>query len=156
MRAVLVLLVLAIGCQPSVAPPGDSGAGGLDAGRDAGPPPVDAAEPDAPPTPEEDAGPATVSFAADVAPVIRSSCGGTGCHNVSNPYRFLTTSRTGCTSVTERRWVVPGDPDASYVVRKLEGTSGICGLRMPRLRTPLTAEEIGRIRTWIAEGARNN
>ena len=152
MRAVLVLLALAIGCQPG-SPAPDAG---LDARADAFVPAPDAAEPDAPAPIEEDAGPATVFFATDVGPLIRSSCGGTGCHNVSNPYRLLTSSRTGCMSVAEGRWVVPGDPDASYVVRKLEGTPGICGLRMPRLRTPLTAGEIATIRTWIAEGARNN
>lgn len=150
---VLALLALSLAACQTVDPASDAG---LDAGAPDAPAPPDAQEPDAPPPIEADAGPATVLFATDVAPIIRGSCGGTGCHNVTNPYRLLTSSRTGCASVTERRWVAPGDPDASYVIRKLEGTAGICGLRMPRLRTPLTGDEIAAIRTWIAEGARNN
>jgi outer membrane protein assembly factor BamB len=47
--------------------------------------------------------------------------------------------------------VVPGNPDTSLVYRKLIDNPP-CGSRMPATG-PLTAEEIGRIRTWIANGA---
>lgn len=105
-----------------------------------------------PPTP--DAGPATVSFASDVTPIVNANCVGSGCHTM--PIRdFFGTGRTGCRSVTEQRFVVPFDPDASYVIHKIEGT-GICGMRMPRGRAPLSAGDIATIRTWIAEGARDN
>ena len=53
--------------------------------------------------------------------------------------------------------VVPGDPDASYLIHKLEGRSDIVGQRMPRTGGPyLTAGQISIIRRWIALGARND
>lgn len=47
--------------------------------------------------------------------------------------------------------VEPGQPDNSYLVRKIEGT----GLndRMPQGRPPLTNEQIQAIRQWITDGA---
>lgn len=52
--------------------------------------------------------------------------------------------------------VVPGDPDASYLVQKLEGAAGIIGTRMPRNGTPLTGGQMLIIRRWIQQGAPNN
>jgi hypothetical protein len=50
--------------------------------------------------------------------------------------------------------VIPGDPDNSYLVQKLEGAPGIVGSRMP-LNSPsfLTEGQIKIIRRWIAIGA---
>ena len=54
-------------------------------------------------------------------------------------------------------FVVPGNPDASYLVHKLEGRSDITGLRMPRNGPPyLTDGQILVIRRWIENGAPNN
>jgi hypothetical protein len=53
--------------------------------------------------------------------------------------------------------VAPGDPDASYIVHKLEGRADIVGVRMPRGTGPfLTEGQMAVIRRWIAEGAPNN
>jgi len=53
--------------------------------------------------------------------------------------------------------VVPGNPNNSYLVQKLEGASGIAGLRMPRNGPPfLTDAQVQMIRAWIAAGAPNN
>ena len=53
--------------------------------------------------------------------------------------------------------VVPGDPDNSYIVHKLEGRSDIVGGRMPRGTGPfLTDGQMLVIRRWIADGAANN
>jgi len=52
--------------------------------------------------------------------------------------------------------VIPGDPDSSYLVRKLEGRD-INGLRMPRNGPPyLTDGQITVIRRWIEVGAPRN
>ena len=52
--------------------------------------------------------------------------------------------------------VIPGDPDNSYLIRKLEGRD-IAGLRMPRNDGPfLTEGQILVIRQWILDGAPNN
>lgn len=53
--------------------------------------------------------------------------------------------------------VVPGDPDNSYLIKKLEGSADIAGLRMPRNNGPFLSEgQIKVIRRWIQEGAQNN
>ena len=53
--------------------------------------------------------------------------------------------------------VIPGDPDNSYLVKKLEGTADIVGLRMPRNNGPFLSEgQMLVIRKWIQDGAPNN
>lgn len=52
--------------------------------------------------------------------------------------------------------VSAGDPDASYLVRKLEGAPGITGSRMPLGAAPLDAALIANVRAWITAGAANN
>jgi hypothetical protein len=53
--------------------------------------------------------------------------------------------------------VVPGDPNNSYLVQKLEGAAGIVGLRMPRNGPPyLTDAQVALVRQWIAAGASND
>jgi hypothetical protein len=53
--------------------------------------------------------------------------------------------------------VIPGDPENSYMVRKLEGGPNIVGERMPRTGGPyLTPGQMSIIRRWIALGAQNN
>jgi hypothetical protein len=48
--------------------------------------------------------------------------------------------------------VEPGDPNASYLIRKLEGTATVGG-RMPLGGTPLPQADIDVIRQWIIDGA---
>lgn len=50
--------------------------------------------------------------------------------------------------------VIPGDPDASYLMMKLEDAPGIVGDVMPTV--PLDAERIALVREWIAQGAQDN
>ena len=53
--------------------------------------------------------------------------------------------------------VIPGDPENSYLIHKLEGRSTIAGARMPRTTGPfLTQGQIAVIKRWIAIGAPNN
>ena len=53
--------------------------------------------------------------------------------------------------------VIPGDPDHSYIVKKLEGAPDIAGVRMPRGNGPfLTEGQMLVIRRWIELGAPNN
>jgi hypothetical protein len=51
--------------------------------------------------------------------------------------------------------VVPGNPDASYIVHKIEGTSDT-GARMPLGGPYLTDGQIIILKRWIAEGAPRN
>ena len=53
--------------------------------------------------------------------------------------------------------VIPGDPENSYLIHKLDGRADIVGLRMPRNTGPfLTEGQMLVIRRWIALGARND
>ena len=53
--------------------------------------------------------------------------------------------------------VIPGDPENSYLVHKLEGRSDIVGLRMPFGGAPfLTDGQILILKRWIAIGAPRN
>jgi hypothetical protein len=52
--------------------------------------------------------------------------------------------------------VVPGDPENSYLVHKVEGRGGISGQRMPFNGAPLTDGQILVIKRWIELGAQNN
>lgn len=53
--------------------------------------------------------------------------------------------------------VIPGDPDNSYLVHKLEGAPDIVGLRMPRNSSVfLTDGQMLVIRRWIQLGAQND
>lgn len=52
--------------------------------------------------------------------------------------------------------VQPGDPDASYLVHKIEGTAGISGRRMPFNPPYLTNGQITILRRWIEIDAPRN
>jgi hypothetical protein len=54
--------------------------------------------------------------------------------------------------VPSLRRVQPGNPDASYLIQKLEGTAAV-GSRMPLNAPPLPASTIAVIRQWITNGA---
>jgi hypothetical protein len=49
--------------------------------------------------------------------------------------------------------VEAGNPDDSYLIRKLEGGPGITGNQMPAFGTPLDQGTIDAIRLWITDGA---
>jgi hypothetical protein len=51
--------------------------------------------------------------------------------------------------------VNPGNPDASYMVLKIENASGIEGGQMPLNEMPLPQATIAAIRQWISNGAPN-
>lgn len=53
------------------------------------------------------------------------------------------------------RRVDPGNPDASYLIQKIEGTAAVGG-RMPLNAPPLPAATIAVIRQWIADGAQSS
>lgn len=97
----------------------------------------------------------------------RTAC--TSCHIPGGPANgtglFLTDAATSFAALVGRgsrlkpgeTLVIPGDPDNSYLVRKLEGGPNINGLRMPRNNGPfLTEGQMLVLRRWIKEGAANN
>jgi Planctomycete cytochrome C len=52
--------------------------------------------------------------------------------------------------------VIPGDPENSYIIHKLEGRSDILGLRMPPNGPYLTENQTEIIKRWIEIGAPRN
>jgi|SRR5262245_17562962 hypothetical protein len=63
------------------------------------------------------------------------------------------TASTGKPGATR---VIPGDPENSYIVHKLEGRTDIVGTRMPRGNSFLTEGQLLVIKRWIQLGAPNN
>jgi hypothetical protein len=62
--------------------------------------------------------------------------------DVVTAYTSLTTGLTNCMTVPEKRRVVSGGHEASYLIRKLVGNQpATCGMRMPR--TPMRMEPPG-------------
>lgn len=155
--ALLALLALA-GCGETPADPDagrapDAASPGTDAFVAGGDDAFSPSDPDAfaPSDPDTGVTP-TVLFSRDIAPILESNCRGSGCHGT--PQTFFLGGGRACMGMA---FVVAGDPDASFVVDKLEGTMpASCGMQMPRGRTPLSAANLATIRTWISEGALNN
>ena len=107
-----------------------------------------------------------MSFRRDVRPILERDDGPPAgckrCHDPRSPapqgYELggLDLSSLGALRrgghTTGRAIVVPGDPDRSALVAKLEGRYPR-GARMPKDLTPLAPAEIALVRRWIAEGA---
>lgn len=83
------------------------------------------------------------------------------CHSGANAPQGLrldaASSFTSLVSVKSRQQgslllVAPGDPDRSYLIRKLEGSAAE-GAQMPLGGPPLPQSTIDFVRQWIAEGA---
>jgi hypothetical protein len=106
------------------------------------------------------------TFATLVRKVFTPSCATFSCHGVNqagglqllpesayaNLVGVLATNPAARGAGVLR--VLPGDPDASFLVRKLMGTLGpLEGDSMPRVGTRLPAAQLELVRRWIAAGA---
>lgn len=122
---------------------------------------------------EETTEPAMVSFSADVQPVVTAKC--VGCHDDTDPPGGLNllagAAYAGLVNVQAVQdtaapildRIEPGDPEASFLIHKIQGTHTAAGGRGGRMpagcpgsRACLTPEEIQLIRQWVVEGALNN
>lgn len=99
---------------------------------------------------QKSATPKTASFAADVMPIFRASC--TKCHGSAGGLS-LESHAALMAGAKGEKMVVPGDPDASELVKYIDGRDSP---RMPMGADPLPAARIDTIRAWIAAGARND
>lgn len=103
---------------------------------------------------------ATVSYANDILPLFqREGCLAVQCHGGGLPassYDLRSYETTFGQGIEARIFglcdIVPGDPDASFLIEKLAPSPRI-GARMPNLLPPLAEEDVDLIRTWILEGA---
>ena len=121
--------------------------------------------------------PEPVSFSADVQPIFTASC--IGCHDDTPPASLPLVASVAYDTIVDVAAVQdtldpildriePGDPEASFLIHKIQGTQTAvggegAGARMPFScpvpdppRPCLTPEEIQLIRQWVVEGALNN
>ena len=96
-----------------------------------------------------------VSYSAQVQLLFDQTCTFAGCHSATEPG-----DRVRLDSYTNLRFgwngtpvVVPGQPDQSVLVFRIEG---LTGQRMPLNLNPLNQNQVTGIRKWISEGARDN
>ncbi|MBI1926045.1 hypothetical protein HYR99_17560 [Candidatus Poribacteria bacterium] len=107
---------------------------------------------------------ATISFQSDIVPIFKKNgCTSIFCHGSVPPqsgYSLLTaTDALGPGNEAKQLGTcntIRGDPDASYIIKKLTGAPGIIGNRMPEGGGPIDSADLLKIRQWMAEGARNN
>jgi hypothetical protein len=98
--------------------------------------------------------PGDVSFAFEIAPLLVKNCA--GCHDADDPEArlsmttFASLSRGGESGAV----FVAGSAADSLLIRKVKGSAGIDGQRMPIGKPPLPAEVIGLLEKWIDQGAR--
>ncbi|MBE0643368.1 MAG: hypothetical protein IH600_04755 [Bacteroidetes bacterium] len=92
-----------------------------------------------------------VSYAVHVQPFFNLRCANYGCHEDQS--RAGNLSLTSYVSMTERPGIIiPGNPESSLLLQKIDG-------RLPHpINVPIiiNTNQLTGIRTWIAEGAKNN
>jgi mono/diheme cytochrome c family protein len=101
------------------------------------------------------AGPEDRAIPAEVQKVFKQHC--VRCHTGPKPPKGLSLIPAKIVSVLEApsaevpeaKLIVPGDPGASYLVKKVRRGEGITGKPMPPGKA-LTAEEIQVLETWIS------
>lgn len=84
-------------------------------------------------------------FERDVAPIFEQRC--LQCHsdNISKGDFSLSTAK----ELIENEFIVPGDPDSSYLIELISGDQP----EMPREGDPLSSAEVATLREWVAGGA---
>ncbi|MCH9015385.1 MAG: Ig-like domain-containing protein [Gemmatimonadetes bacterium] len=108
-----------------------------------------------------------VTLTNHVQPIFTNSCALSGCHAGTNPEEGQDLSSgqafSNVVDVPSNQSalmrVLPFDPDQSYLVHKIEGTQlsvGGSGSLMPLTGSPLSANQIAIIRSWITKGALDN
>lgn len=102
-----------------------------------------------PATPAPDLG---TSYAKAIYPILKDRC--EPCHYPKDKKGGLdvTTYAAVMKGGKTKNMVVPGDPNASFLIKEIAGSSP----PMPKNANPLTAPQIEAITKWIKEGAKNN
>jgi hypothetical protein len=98
-----------------------------------------------------------VTWSAQVLPLFRARCAGCHVDGVAEGGYRVDTARLAATPGDSRstRMIVPGDPDASFLIEKLARRVPSSGAQMPQRAPPLAAHELAIVRGWISDGARD-
>ena len=115
--------------------------------------------------------PTPVSFAADLVPLFKSTCG-TSCHilssatggsaglNLNTNFAFaelVAKDASQCRGANaDRLRVVAGDIGGSYLMDKLLGRRMCSGTRMPKGRSAYSGAQLSLVGRWICQGAPKN
>jgi hypothetical protein len=97
--------------------------------------------------------PNNVSYSAQVQPLFDQACNSTSCHGSGTQTNPLVLASYGQAVLTIPGIVVPSKSSSSVLVLRIQGS---VGARMPPGQYPLNQNQIDGIRTWIAEGAKDN
>ena len=110
-------------------------------------------EPEAPIEPSQEPSPDPSSYASIEYIFTEYAC--TGCHGTSGGFSLsYTVMLNERSSITNEFYIVPGNPDGSYLYKKITDAPGISGQPMPIGGSggmPTEDREI--IRSWIELGA---
>ncbi|MBL8850176.1 MAG: DUF1549 domain-containing protein, partial [Planctomycetaceae bacterium] len=105
---------------------------------------------------EEPAAPAAeVSYYKQVRPILQANC--QGCHQpakAAGAYIMTDFTRLLAGGETGEAAVVPGNPDGSALVVQITPANGQAA--MPKGKAPLADADIQLIRSWIAQGAKDD
>lgn len=102
----------------------------------------------------------TVTFAAIERDVLAAYCALPGCHadvqmpllSAGHAYRAI----VGEPSTAGLRYVVPGQPNSSYLYIKMTAGPGMQGAQMPYGGALLPQATLDAVRAWIQRGAPND
>lgn len=105
-------------------------------------------------------------FKTDIVPILKTRCA--VCHMTGTepgklalhpPAAYASLVNVQSNEAPALKRVLPGKPEKSYLIMKLEGThiaKGGKGARMPFGSAPLKPEEIAKFKAWVKAGAKNN
>lgn len=95
-----------------------------------------------------------VSFSKHIYPVFNLKCNNSGCHNDSDRKGGISLASYSA-ATADGSVIFPGAPQNSRLVWAIQNQTG--AMAMPPVGlSPLTANQITGIVTWIKEGAKNN
>lgn len=117
-------------------------------------------EPPPPPPPST-----AYSFTRIQGEIFSPVCARSGCHDAATAtnglvleagvsYGLLVDRPALENSSLDR--IEPGDPERSYLIKKIRGDTDIVGERMPLIGGPLSQAQIDGIAAWVAAGAPDN
>jgi len=90
--------------------------------------------------------------------IFAQTCAAIGCHSGNHPAKSLNLEpakviasavNVPSRQVISLKIIDPKSPGKSYLLMKVRGDKKIVGLRMPKGRDPLTADEIQALKDWI-------
>jgi hypothetical protein len=106
------------------------------------------------------------TFAQIQAGIFTPSCAKSGCHAsgaaagglvLESGQAYANIVGRSAQEAPQLDYIRPGNPEGSYLLKKVRGDADISGSRMPRDGPPfLTPQQIAGLAAWIQSGAPNN